>query len=32
MQEKAGKKSKLLAEKQGEADRALTAITSSMTV
>jgi hypothetical protein len=32
MQKQAAKKSKLLAEKQAEADRALVAITSSMTV
>ncbi len=30
LKEKAGKKSKLLAEKQGEADKALSAITGSM--
>lgn len=32
LKEKAGKKSKLLAEKQSEADKALGAITHSMTV
>lgn len=32
MQKKAGKKSKLLAEKQAEADEALKAITESMSV
>jgi len=32
LREKAGKKSKLLADKQAEADKALAAITTSMTV